>query len=125
MINLPEVCPGCKPAYWQEPEQNLSPNGSHIAWLETEQTNMQKRRKFAQGMIGKTVHVYKLGGVRPEDDPNTAMYLPLPEYGICLITFRDARQGPFDNPWPDLVDAVVRDHKPDPVALARAENENH
>jgi hypothetical protein len=50
--------------------------------------NLVARQDFARRLIGQTVHVYKLGGVRPEDDPNTDLYLPLPEYGICLMTFK-------------------------------------
>lgn len=75
------------------------------------------RAKCAQNLIGSTVHVYKLGGVQPEDDPNTEMFLPLPEYGIVLVTFKPKEHsamvkmmphGPLDNPWPDFGEALVR-----------------
>lgn len=62
---------------------------SYLAVLDEQQSNLDRRYAFAQKMIGKKVHVYKLGGVRPEDDPNTEMFLPLPEYGIVLVTFRN------------------------------------
>jgi len=58
-------------------------------WEEPRGANHTHRREFAERkLVGRTVHVYKLGGVRPEDDPNTECYLPLPEYGICLMTFK-------------------------------------
>lgn len=50
--------------------------------------NLNLRRATAETLIGQAVQVYKLGSVRPQDDPNTDVYLPLPEYGIALVTYK-------------------------------------
>jgi hypothetical protein len=55
-----------------------------IRSLKPKLTNEEQRQEFAQKLIGKTVEVYKLGTIRPENEGNV-MYLPLPEYGICLL----------------------------------------
>jgi len=51
--------------------------------------NHTHAKEFAhRRLVGRTVNVYKLGGVEPNDDPDIEMFLPLPEYGIVLVTFK-------------------------------------
>ena len=93
--------------HWQEPNEKLYPKDCPIRDIpKVDRENQYRRAEFAKKMIGSTVHVYKLGGVHLTDDPNTDMYLPLPEYGICLMTFKPRHT----NKMGDFADALVREY---------------
>ena len=57
----------------------------------------ERRERFLQKMVGKTVEVHSLHdlvfeGWRPEKDPTSDIYIPLPEYEIALILRKDPKE---------------------------------
>jgi hypothetical protein len=57
--------------------------------------NFKTRQEFAPKLIGKTVEVHKLGTIRPENEGDV-LYLPFPEYGICLLHRVEPQEKPFE-----------------------------
>lgn len=47
--------------------------------------NLEIRKQFANKLVGEQVEVQKIGYSNPSGANEPVMYLPIPEYGICLI----------------------------------------
>ena len=57
--------------------------------------NKVARTKTLEKLCGSQVEVHPLGTVKPENLSGDIVYVPLPEYGVCLV-----RQKPVSTPRP-------------------------